>query len=71
MKDKVENGGDLINGRIDSKINIPGYGQYDYPTYFWTIPYAIHIIKKHFNLKECKEIKNNLYILTFIKYSSP
>jgi len=58
----------IKTGQNNGKIILPDKKQYSYPIYFWTIPFARHIISNHFTLLEEKKIKNSrCHILVFIK----
>lgn len=57
----------LETGLHKGKIILPNKKQYSYPTYFWTIPFAKHIISNHLSLLKEKKIENNYHILIFHK----
>jgi hypothetical protein len=58
---------DLQTGCFTAKTAIPGQGEYDYPTYFWTCPFAVYIFGRHFQLSRMEQIGNTLYMMVFTK----
>ena len=56
---------DVQTGLIGGSRTIPDKGTYAYPTYFWTVPFAKHIIEKHLALEEIEQIEENRFMLVF------
>ncbi len=56
---------DVQTGLIGGSKTIPDKGTYAYPTYFWTVPFAKHIIEKYFLLERVVQIEENRFMLVF------
>ena len=56
---------DVQTGLIGGSRTIPDKGTYAYPTYFWTVPFAKHIIEKSFLLERVAQIEENRFMLVF------
>ncbi len=54
---------DALTGTMGGHITIPEKGSYAYPTYFWTVAFAKHIIEKHLIFKEIEKIEDNRFLL--------
>ncbi len=58
------------NGAYTGKLRMPDGKSYNYPTYFWTIPFVKYIFKKQFKFIEEKDIDGKCTILIFQKILS-
>jgi SAM-dependent methyltransferase len=57
---------DVLTGREAGTISVPGQGQFEYPSYFWTVAFAGFIFGQHLHLKESREISTHSYQLVFV-----
>lgn len=56
---------DVLTGGEGGTISIPGQGDFEYPTYFWTVAFARFIFGQSLNFKERREISPHTYQLVF------
>lgn len=56
---------DVETGSVGGSRTIPDKGTYAYPSYFWTVAFAKHIIEKHFVLEDIEQIEENRFMLVF------
>ena len=54
---------DVITGREGGSIVVPGRGEFDYPTYFWTVAFAGFVFGQQLHFKESREIRLHTYQL--------
>ncbi len=55
------------NGTYTGKLKMPNGKSYNYPTYFWTIPFVKYIFRKQFRFIEEKNIDGRCTALIFQK----
>lgn len=56
---------DALTGLTGGQSTIPDKGTYAYPSFFWTVAFAKHIIEKYHTLKQVAEIAENKFMLVF------
>jgi hypothetical protein len=55
----------IKNGMHSVFHKIPNKGTFEYQFYFWTLPFAKHIISRYFSLVQEIEYKDNRFFLAF------
>jgi len=60
----------LQTGVEISTIHVPGEGEFDYPTTFWTVAFANFIISKYMRLEKIVKVDEKRYWLEYIKMGS-
>lgn len=56
---------DVLTGSEGGTISVPGQGQHEYPTYFWTVAFARFIFGQHLDFKESRGISTHTHQLVF------
>lgn len=56
---------DARTGFMGGHSTFPDKGTYAYPSFFWTVAFAKHIIEKHHTLTEVSEIAENKFMMVF------
>lgn len=56
---------DVLSGGEGGAVSIPGQGDFEYPTYFWTVGFARFVFGQHLSFKESREISAHTYQLVF------
>ena len=57
---------ELRTGRQHGSVSIPEFGSYDYPTYFWTVGFAAHVVGRHLSVVKIETIEEG-EVLVFRK----
>lgn len=55
------------SGSFRDSITVPCSGTFEYPVYFWTVAFAIHVIGRCLSFESCRSIDENHYLLLFRK----
>ena len=56
---------ELTTGKKNGIVNIPGKGTFDYPTFFWTVGFAIHVVGRHLGFVKAEGLYKNRELLVF------
>ena len=54
-----------LTGCFQGSITVPSAGTFSYPTYFWTVGFAAHVVGQHLRLQEFVELDEPYYMLVF------
>ena len=52
-------------GQHLGQINVPGSGQFEYPSYFWTVAFVIHVVGEYLPMESSKSMNEKDHLLVF------
>ena len=58
---------ELATGRQSGSVSIPERGRFDYPTYFWTVAFAVYVVGRQLSLLKRESIDSDTEVLVFAK----